>query len=261
MQPFPRPWGMMNIRIDGPDTGPTLVLANSLGTDLRLWDALLPLLPPALRVLRFDLRGHGLSDLGTAPCIDDLADDAIAMIEAQAKGPVVMLGLSIGGQIAQSVAARRPDLLAGLVLSNTAAKLGTSETWAARIADIRAHGLEGIVDTVMQRWFTPAFCATPAVAVWRNMMLRCDLQGYIGCCQALAQADFTASTAQITLPTLVLAGDHDGASPPSVVRATADLIAGARFELLQDAGHLPHVEAPVAYASHLNAFLDEVLHV
>lgn len=261
MQGFARPWGTMAVQVDGSEDGPTLVMANSLGTDLRLWDGLLPLLPQGLRVVRFDLRGHGLSDLGTPPSIDDLADDAIALIEAQARGPVVMLGLSIGGQIAQVVATRRPDLLVGVVLSNTAARLGSADSWAARVDAVRTLGLSGIADAVMERWFSPAFRATPPIAIWRNMVLRTDPQGYINCCHALGASDLTARTRTLALPTLVIAGSEDAASPPDLVRATADLIAGARFEVISGAGHLPHVEDPHGYAALLTEFLTEILHV
>lgn len=132
MQVLNRPWGAMHYRIDGPAGAPTIVFANSLGTDLRLWDALLAQMPD-IRAIRYDKRGHGLSDDGGDYAIADLADDAAALIEAEAKGPVIFVGLSIGGMIAQSLAARRPDLLRAAVLSNTAVRMGTAETWAERI--------------------------------------------------------------------------------------------------------------------------------
>ncbi|MFN4154460.1 MAG: 3-oxoadipate enol-lactonase [Paracoccaceae bacterium] len=255
MQTLSRPWGAMHIRIDGPENGPAVVFANSLGTDLRLWDAVLPLLPPGLRLIRYDKRGHGLSDLGGNASLDDLAADAIALIEATNAAPVIFVGLSIGGLIAQNVAARRPDLLRALVLSNTAARLGTAESWQARIEAVRTQGLPAIADAVMERWFAPAFRVTPAVAPWRNMLCRTPADGYIAACNALAAADQTAATAQLRLPTLVIAGDADGASPPEIVQATAALIPGAAFHIIEGAGHLPCVEAPDAWAALLSPFL------
>jgi 3-oxoadipate enol-lactonase len=261
MQVLTRPWGAMHYRCDGaaPDaaTGPTLVFANSLGTDLRLWDAVMPLLPAGFRTIRYDKAGHGLSDDGGSGSIAALAEDVIALIEAEAQGPVIFIGLSVGGLIAQKVAELRPDLLRALVLSNTAAKLGNAEGWNARISAIETGGLESIAPGVMERWFGPAFRATPALALWQNMMIRMSVPGYIAACQALAGGDQTAATAKITLPTLVIAGSEDGASPPDLVRATADLIAGARFALIPGAGHLPCVETPAAFAEVLNAFLKE----
>ena len=255
MQTLTRPWGEMHICVQGPVDGAAVVFANSLGTDLRLWDALLPLLPPDLRLIRYDKRGHGLSDLGGAASLSDLADDAIALIEATTTAPVIFVGLSIGGLIAQNVAARRPDLIRALVLSNTAAKLGTAESWQARIEAVRTQGLHGLADAVMERWFGPAFRATPAVTPWRNMLIRTPADGYSAACNALATADQTAATAGLRLPTLVIAGAQDGASPPDVVQATAALISGAAFHIIEGAGHLPCVETPDAYAAVVSPFL------
>lgn len=255
MDTLTRPWGEMHWRRDGAEDGPVVVFANSLGTDLRLWDRVLPQLPQGLRFLRFDKRGHGVSDVGGPCTIGDLADDAIALIEAQAKAPVIFVGLSIGGLVAQSVASRRPDLVRALVLSNTAARLGTAESWQARIDAVTAGGIAAIADAVMERWFAPAFRATPALALWRNMLIRTPAPGYTAACAALAAADLTEATRRLRLPTLVIAGGEDGASPPEVVRATADLIPGAAFHLIRGAGHLPCVEAPKAFADVLSPFL------
>lgn len=259
MQALQRPWGAMHIRVDGAAEGPTVVFANSLGTDLRLWDALLPHVPAGLRVLRFDKRGHGLSDRGGPVTDEGFADDVVALIAAEARGPVVMVGLSIGGLIAQAVASR--GLLRAVVLSNTAAKLGTAESWNARIAAVQAGGLAPLAAGVMERWFGPTFRATQAVAPWQNMLARTDPEGYIAACGALAQADRTAATAALRLPTLVIAGSEDGATPPDLVRGTAALIPGAAFHLIPDAGHLPCVEAPETYAALLNPFLKAHLDV
>lgn len=256
MQALMRPWGHLHYRIDGAADGPTVVFANSLGTDLRLWDVLLPFLPSRFRVIRFDKRGHGLSDLGGAALIEDYADDAIALIEATASAPVIFVGLSIGGLIAQAVAAKRPDLVCALVISNSAAKLGTAEGWQTRINAVIDAGLGSIVDAVMERWFAPNFRATPELALWRNMMLRTAPRGYTAACAALARADQTEATRRLSLPSLVIAGSEDGASPPEVVQATAALIRGADYRLLAGVGHLPCVEDPAAYAAALVPFLE-----
>ncbi len=254
MQVLSRPWGAMHCHVSG--DGPAVVFANSLGTDLRLWDAVLPLLP-GIRAIRFDKRGHGLSDRGGPVTIAGFAADAAALIEAIAGGPVVFVGLSIGGMIGQALASSRPDLVRALVLSNTAARMGTAESWAARIAAVQAGGTGAIADAVMERWFAPAFRATPAVAPWRNMLARSDAQGYADACAALAAADLTADTARLRLPELVIAGEADGASPPDLVQATARLIPGAAFHVIPGAGHLPNVEAPEAWAALVRPFLME----
>ena len=250
-----RPWGAMHYRVDGPSDGPVVIFANSLGTDLRLWDAVLPLLPAGMRFIRYDKRGHGLSDLGGPAQIADYADDLIALIGTQAKTPVALVGLSIGGLIAQAVAATRPDLAGTLVLSNTAARLGTADSWQTRIDAVVGGGVASIADAVMDRWFAPAFRASPAVAPWRNMLIRTPAEGYTAACAALARADLTLAARTLRLPTLVIAGAADGASPPDIVRATAELIPGAAFHLMRDVGHLPCVEDPAAFAAILSAFL------
>lgn len=254
---LPRPFGPLHARIDGPDDGPPVVFANSLGTDLRLWDRAIPLLPPHLRLIRYDKRGHGLSATGGGERLEDHVEDAIAILETLARGPAIFVGLSIGGLIAQAVALRRPDLVRALVLSNTAARLGTPEGWSARIAAIEAGGLGSVADAVMERWFAPAFRATPDCALWRAMLTRTSADGYVAACRALAAADLTAASAALRLPTLVIAGREDGASPPAVVRATADLIPGAVFHEIPGAGHLPCVETPAAWAALVAPFLTE----
>lgn len=256
MQVLSRPWGAMHYRVDGPATGAPVVFANSLGTDLRLWDAVLPLLP-AIRAIRFDKRGHGLSDLSGPHSIADLAEDVIALIQELAAGPVVLVGLSVGGMIGQQLAATRPDLVRALVLSNTAARMGTTDNWKARIDTVRADGITGIADAVMERWFAAAFRATPALSPWRNMLIRTDREGYIATCGALADADLTAATTALQLPVQMIAGGEDGASPPDLVHATAALIAGAKCQTIPGAGHLPCVETPEDWAAIVAPFLQE----
>jgi 3-oxoadipate enol-lactonase len=260
MQVLTRPFGTLHIRIDGPQGAPAVVFANSLGTDLRLWDAILPLMPPGLRLVRYDKRGHGLSDHGRGTRIEDHAEDAIAVIEAAGPGPVVFVGLSIGGLIGQVVASQRPDLVRALVLSNTAARLGTAESWQARIDAVSTRGLASIADAVMERWFAPPFRTSPACAPWRNMLLHTPPEGYIAACRALATADQRQATAALRLPTLVIAGAEDGASPPDLVQATAALIPDAAFHVIPGAGHLPCVETPEAWAAIVAPFLKDHAH-
>lgn len=260
MQAVSQPYGALHVQVDGPAGAPTVVMANSLGTDLRLWDRVLPRLGP-YRFVRYDKRGHGLSAVGGGDTLADHVDDAIAVIEEVAERPVVFVGLSIGGLIAQGVAERRPDLVRALVLSNTAAKLGTPESWQARIDAIRAGGLEAIAEAVMDRWFAAPFRSSTECALWRAMLLRTPVQGYLAACAALASADQRAATARLRLPALVIAGAEDGATPPDLVRDTAGLIAGAAFHEIPGAGHLPPVETPEAWADLVAPFLKVHAHV
>ena len=252
----------LHYREDGDPAGRPVLLVNSLGTDLRLWNKVMARLPARLRVIRYDKRGHGLSDAAAAPyAMDTLVDDAAALLDRLEITDATVVGCSIGGMIAQGLAARRPDLVAAMVLSNTATKIGTPEMWAERIRSVESGGVEALADAVMERWFSPAFRATPELSGWRNMLTRTPADGYAGCSAAIAGADFQTSTTALTLPALGIAGDHDGSTPPELVRETTERITGARFELIGGAGHLPMVEQPDDFARALIAFIEETENV
>lgn len=254
--------GDLRLHVEDRGAGAPVVFLNSLGTDLRLWEKLLPLLPPGLRLVRMDKRGHGLSDCPPGPySMGALVRDAERVCDLLGLRDAVVVGLSIGGMIAQGLAVKRPDIVRALVLSNTAAKIGTPALWEERIATVRARGVEALADAVMARWFAPAFRATPELALWRNMLVRTPAEGYAGCCAALAGADLYAATARLRLPALAIAGSEDGSTPPDLVRETAALIPGARFALIRGAGHLPCVERPADHAELIAGFLREIGHV
>lgn len=242
----------------GDPAGVPVVFSNSLGTDLRLWDAVLPLLPAGLRLIRYDTRGHGLSGCPAGPySLDDLTDDAAGLCDALGLRDVIFVGLSLGGMTAQNLACRRPDLVRALVLSNTAARMGDPALWADRMQAIAQNGLAAVSEGVLDRWFGPRFRHCAAAALWGAMLARTPQAGYLGCCAAIAGADLTAQTALLRQPALVIAGAADRASPPAVVQATAALIAGADYQLMPDLGHLPCVEDPAAYAAILAPFIKE----
>ncbi|WP_071796689.1 3-oxoadipate enol-lactonase [Natronohydrobacter thiooxidans] len=248
----------LHVVAEGPPDAPAVLFANSLGTDLRLWDAVLPYLPTGLRYVRYDKRGHGLSECPAGGwTIADLAQDAEALIEALDLGPVLFVGLSIGGMIGQQLAATRPDLVRALVLSNTAARMGTPEMWATRIAAIRAQDLQAMESTILDRWFGPAFRHGAEATLWGAMLSRTPQAGYLSCCAAIAQADLTEQTARLNLPVLAIAGEMDGASPPELVADTARRIPGSQCHVIPGTGHLPCVEDPRAYAAILSPFLKE----
>jgi 3-oxoadipate enol-lactonase len=243
---------------------PAIVFVNSLGTDFRIWDDVIARLGDRWTTLRYDKRGHGLSDVGDEPCgIADHAQDLGHIMEASGIRRAVVCGVSIGGMIAQALYDIRPDLVAGLLLSNTAHRIGTPEFWASRIAAIEAQGLEGIADGVMQRWFSPAFLTRHPhlVRLYRTMMARTPQDGYIAACAAIRDADLTEAARAISVPTLCLAGGHDGATPPDLVKSLADLIPGARYELLPDCAHLPSIERPDIVADRVEALTKEVFRV
>ena len=252
----------LHYREDGDPAGAPLVLANSLGTDLRLWDQILPLLPAGLRIIRYDMRGHGLSSCPKPPySMGVLVHDAERLMDALEVREALFVGLSIGGMIAQGLAAKRPDLVRAMVLSNTAARIGTVEMWQGRLDALAKGGIEALADAVMERWFSRAFRAMPEVIAWRNMLVRMPADGYGGCCAAISGTDLYTPTSGLRLPLLAIAGAEDGATPPDLVRETADLVPGSRFHLVRGAGHLPCVEKPEDYAAALSAFIREVGHV
>ncbi|MBD3664234.1 3-oxoadipate enol-lactonase [Sulfitobacter aestuariivivens] len=252
----------LHYRVDGPDDGAPVVFANSLGTDLRLWDPILPLLPQGLRIIRFDKRGHGLSSCPPAPySMGALITDCERLLDHVGVKECVFVGLSIGGMIAQGLAVKRLDLIRAMVLSNTAAKIGTPDLWAERIKGVEHGGIESLADAVMERWFSAQFCATPELELWRNMLVQQTAAGYAGCSAAISGTDFYTPTSGLRLPVLGIAGSEDGSTPPDLVRETVDLIPASRFHLIRKAGHLPCVEQPAEYARVLTDFLKSVGHI
>ncbi len=253
----------INVHYSDQGSGVPVVFANSLGTDFRLWDQVVALLPDGLRVIRYDMRGHGLTDAPEGDYfMGDLVADAAALVDHLGAKGCVFVGLSIGGMVAQGLAAERPDLLRAMVLSNTAAKIWTPAKWAERIAVVQNDGLPALADGILERWFARQFLADKSkLAGWRNMLGRMPTAGYCGCAAAIAETDLFDSTARLSLPTLGIAGTEDGSTPPDVVRETTELITGARFHLIRKAGHLPCVEQPEAFAAVLTGFLQEVGHV
>lgn len=253
---------MLHYADEGAHDGPPLVFSNSLGTDYRLWDPILPHLPRGLRIIRYDKRGHGLSSCPPAPyTMGALVSDAERLLDHLGVRDCVFVGLSIGGMIAQGLAVKRMDQVRAMVLSNTAAKIGTAEMWQTRIDAIRAGGIAATSEATLERWFSRTFRAQPDVLPWRHMLERQPVDGYIGCATAIQGSDFYATTSSLTLPTLAIAGSEDGSTPPDLVRETAELVKGARFHLIRGAGHLPCVERPRDYAQALTDFLREVGHV
>ncbi|KAB2679115.1 3-oxoadipate enol-lactonase [Brucella tritici] len=237
---------------------PVLVFINSLGTDFRIWNEVRMRLNNDASTLVYDKRGHGLSDIGNTPyTIELLASDLIDLLDRLSIKRAIICGLSVGGLIAQGVYAARPDLVTGLILSNTAHKIGTAEMWNARIAAIQQDGLVSILDATMPRWFTPVYRRpdNPAYRAYCNMFVRQPLDGYAATCAALREADLTEVAKNVSVPTLCLVGDQDGSTPPTLVRELASLIPEADFAEIAASGHIPCIEQPDAYVSLLRNFI------
>lgn len=239
-------------------SGRHLVFINSLGTDFRIWRDVAEALGGSIATLAYDKRGHGLSDLGPTPqAIEDHVDDLEGLIDHLGIGEVVLCGLSVGGLIALGLAGRRPDLVKGLILCDTAHKIGTVDGWNARIATVEKDGIAAIADAVMKLWFTPHFHAErkPELDGCRTMLVRQSVAGYAATCAAIRDADYTETARAIAVPALCIVGDQDGSTPPAVVRAMARIIPGAAFEIIAGAGHIPCIEQPALLVDLIRPFL------
>jgi 3-oxoadipate enol-lactonase len=252
----------LHFRIDGDPDGAPVVFSNSLGTDMRLWDPILPLLPKGLKLIRYDKRGHGLSSTPSGPySMGNLVRDVERLMDMLEIKNSLFVGLSIGGMTAQGLAVKRLDLVRAMVISNTGAKIGTPAIWDERIAAVQKNGIEALADGVMERWFSKAFRATPELELWRNMLVRTPAEGYWGCSAAISGTDLYTPTSGLRLPTLGIAGSEDGSTPPDLMRETTALIPGSQFHLIRKAGHLPCVEQPEEYARVLTQFIHDTGHL
>lgn len=254
----------LHVTDEGPKEAPALVFAHALGADLTMWDAVLPLLPEGLRIIRMDMRGHGQSPCPPGPYpMGDLVRDAAAALDRLGVKDCCFVGISIGGIIAQGLAAERKDLVRALVLSNTAVKIGTTAMWEARMDMVRKEGIEALTKPNMQRWFARETHRDHLPLVFRaaEIMEATPLQGYLGCMAAISDTDLFESTARLTLPTLVTAGSEDGSTPADLVRELADLIPGSQFKLIRKAGHMSPIEQPEAFAEALVEFLRVSKHI
>lgn len=244
--------------IGGPADKPVIVFANSLGTDFRIWRDVIVRLAGDYPIVTYDKRGHGLSDVGQTPySMDDHIDDLAGLLDHLNVKKAIVCGLSVGGLIAQGLYKRRPELVEGLILCDTAHKIGTEDSWNSRIAAVEQNGIGSIADGVLKLWFTPDFHDKHKADLvgYRNMLSRQPLEGYTGTCAALRDADYTQAAKAIAVPTLVVVGDHDGSTPPALVRSLADLIPGSRFKIIDGAGHIPCVEQPAVLTDLMRRFI------
>jgi 3-oxoadipate enol-lactonase len=253
---------LLHYRTCGPEGAPALVFVNSLGTDARIWDAVIASLSTEFFCLSYDKRGHGLSDAPEGEySLDDHLADLEGLLDHVGLDRVVVIGVSIGGLIAQGIALKSPQRVAGLVLCCTAPRMGDVAMWTARIDTARTKGLEPMADAVMERWFSPGFRRDRAVdlAGWRNLFLRTNSQGYANTCATLRDTDLSSAIPAIAAPTLVIAGDADLAAPVELVR-NCTAIPGARLEILAGVGHIPSLEQPEMLSGLISDFLKEVGH-
>ena len=246
----------LHYSLEGDSSHPVVVLSNSLGADLSMWDAQVEALLPAFQVLRYDTRGHGKSELPAGPCtLSDLGEDLVGLLDALHIDRAQVCGVSLGGMTAMWVGLHAPDRVAGLVLSNTAAKIGTQDSWNERIAKVESDGLISIADAVMSRWFTPRF-PDRNLAVQKDKFLACSLEGYVAASGAIRDADLRGEIRSISAPTLVLSGVSDVVTPPDDGRCLHTAIPGSIFREVPGA-HLSNIEEAAAYNQILLPFLQQ----
>ena len=247
----------LNVEIEGRDSAPALMLSNSLGTDLHMWDDQAAEFARHFRLIRYDRRGHGKSGVSQGPySFDRFGRDILAILDALEVKKVNWCGLSMGGMDGQWLGANAPDRVEKLVLANTNYYYADKGPWSDRIRFIRDKGLAALVDANMERWFTKGFRERAPQTMERmtGMFLGCDLDGYIACVEAVRDMDFRASNPGVTTPTLVIVGSHDPATPPSLGETIAQQIKGARLVAL-DAAHISNVEKPKAFTEAVLNFL------
>ena len=251
----------LNLRRDGTRGGPAVVFANSLGTDLRLWDDTVAALPPEFDAVRYDKRGHGLSSAPAPPyTMADHARDLVGLLDAQGIDRAVVCGISVGGMIALQAALDAPERIGGLVLMDTGHKIGTADGWQQRIDTVMADGLGELADNIILGWLSEAYRArNPGAAqAWRNMVARTPAShGYAGTCAALRDTDLTPRLSEVRQPALVLCGSDDPSTPPALNRELAELLPSARYQEIAQTKHLPCIEKPAEVARLIAQFVQE----
>ena len=245
--------------LTGNPAGEVLVLSTSLGAHLEMWDPQIEALGATHRILRYDMRGHGQSSTPPGPyTIEQLGRDLIVLLDALHLKTVSLCGLSIGGVIGQWLALNAPNRLRRLILSNTAAKIGSAKIWNERIATVQTQGMAPLASASLPRWFTPAFRATdaPIIARMQQMLLTDDPSGYIATCAALRDIDLRDQIAAIQTPTLILAGEHDPVTTVSDAEYLHSRIAGSRLQILP-AAHISNAEQPQLFNQAVLEFLHQ----
>ena len=242
-------------QLDGPAGAPVLALPSSLGTTTELWAENIPFWTGSFRVLRFDQRGHGGSEVPPGPyAVEDLGRDFMGLLDELELERVTLCGLSLGGATAMWVAAEAPERIDRLILACTSARFGEPAQWLERAETVRSAGLEAIAEKVVARWFTDDI-RPETVAAFRSLLVSTPAEGYAGCCEALAGWDFRGRLGEIRADTLVIAGAEDAAAPLPDSELLVERIPRARLVVVEHAAHLANVEQPESFAG---AVLDAV---
>lgn len=237
----------VHYELEGPEDAPVLVLSNSLGTTLEMWDDQAEVLRERFRLVRYDYRGHDGSPVPPGPyTIDDLGGDVLALLDRLGIDRFSFCGLSIGGMVGMWVASEVPGRVERLVLCCTSALLGPKESWTERAKTAREHGVAVMEEMVLERWFTPRFRREHPEKVEKvgRMLRETPAEGYAGCCEAIREMDLRGRLGWIKAPTLVIAAADDPSTPPEHGEAIRDAIPDARMIVVEDSAHLVNIEHP-----------------
>ena len=249
----------MRYELEGPADAPVVLFSNSLGTRLEMWDAQMPALTQRFQALRYDSRGHGESAAPPGPyTIELLAADALGLLDALGIERAHFCGLSKGGMVGQVLGAQHGGRLISLTLCSTACHMEAKHLWDERIKAAQEQGMAALADAVVERWFTPEFRAEPSILVERvrQMVLNTPAHGYAACCAAIRDMDLREAITSIRVPTQIIVGAADPATPPAKAEEIHERIPGSRLEVIPDAAHLLNIEQDVAFDASLRAFLD-----
>src|SRR5882757_4887169 len=249
----------LNVSVEGRDSGPTLMLSNSLGTTQHMWEPQMPALTKLFRVVRYDRRGHGKSDIGTTPySMERFGRDVLAILDDLNIQKTHWCGLSMGGMVGQWLGANAPERFNKIILANTACYYPDPTNWLNRIKAVREVGIASVADTVIAGWLTSDFRERePQItANMKAMLIASPVQGYLACCEALSTLDQRALLARIKSPTLVIAGRHDMSTPVAAGEFIRSQIPGASLTIL-DAAHISNVEQPHAFTDAVIGFLTQ----
>jgi 3-oxoadipate enol-lactonase len=250
----------MNYEFSGKKRAPVVVLSHSLASSLMMWNPQMDALTPHFQVLRYDLRGHGKSDVTPPPyALELLAEDVIGLLDALNIDRMHFVGMSIGGMIGQSLALNHANHLRSLALCDTASIIPqeAQPIWQERINKTRTKGMEAQVEETMERWFTPSFLkkGSPIVEIIRKQVLATSVEGYIGCAEAIRRLNYLDRLSEIKVPTLILVGEDDPGAPVSASQAMHERISNSKLVILPSARHLSNVEQAEAFNAALLTFL------
>ncbi|MGH7312897.1 MAG: 3-oxoadipate enol-lactonase, partial [Candidatus Rokuibacteriota bacterium] len=254
----------VNYALEGPATAPVVIVSHSLAAHLGMWEPQVAALTRTFRVLRYDTRGHGGTEVTPgAYTLDQLAADALGLLDALDIERAHWLGLSLGGMIGQTLALKAPGRLRSLVLCDTTSRVPSEAKplWEGRIRTAEAQGMEPLVEPTIERWFTAPFRQRRPEVIdrVRTMIRETDPRGYAGCCHAIAALDLTDRLSAIRLPALVVVGEDDLGTPVAAARTMHEHIKGSELVVIPAAAHLSNIEQPEAFSNAVVKFLGRVV--